>query len=91
MQNKTTISVRLNNDEIEKLRKEASERHTTVSKLAKERIVRNCGCKVMSPDVFVTLTGVYNILSIDPAEWNKEMKRTVKSGLRRLHDVCKEG
>ena len=90
MADKKTISFRVSEAEYNDLKDRADRTHSTISELVREQVLYMNSSRVLTPDIVVTLTGIYNILCLDPNEWNKDMKKTVRNGLRRLHDVCKE-
>ncbi len=84
-----TLSVRLTEQQYSSLAKQADKEGTTIGTLAKRRIMQDQG-KIITADLAVTLSGIYNVLSLDPMTWNKKMKLNVKEGLKKVYDYLQK-
>ena len=84
-----TLSVRLTEQQYSSLAEQADKEDTTIGTLSKRRIMQDQG-KIITPDLAVTLVGIYNILSLDPMTWNREMKNNVKEGLKKVYDYLQK-
>lgn len=84
-----TLSVRLTEQQYSSLAEQADKEGTTIGTLAKRRIMQDQG-KIITPGLAVTLSGIYNVLSLDPMTWNKKMKLNVKEGLKKVFDYLQK-
>ena len=78
------LSIRLREQTYQELVSHAAAEEKTVGEIAKTRIT-NRNSTNTTPDIVVTLTGVYNILCLDSKTWNQKMQNQVKKGMSKIY------
>ena len=78
------LSIRLSEQTYQELVSQAAAEEKTVGEIAKTRITNGNSTNI-TPDLVVTITGVYNILCLDPKSWNQEMQNQVKKGMSKIY------
>ncbi len=84
--NSKLIQFKINNEQYKRLQERADEQHLSVNLYCKQLVQSGINGNIgLTPELLVTLTGMYNMLQVPQDKWNSEMHKNFREGMDSLY------